>query len=62
VLNPLDLKDALARAGFAVRLEAYFGGASRGGIVYFGNWLLNRVIPAKWLLRVSPGFRIWARK
>jgi len=62
VLNPLDLKDALARAGFGVHLEAYFGGASRGGIVYFGNWLLNRVIPAKWLLRVSPGFRIWARK
>jgi len=62
VLNPLELSEALARDGFRVRLEAYFGGASRGGLIYFGNWLLNRVIPTKLLLRVSPGFRMWARK
>jgi len=62
VLNPLELHEALARDGFRVHLEAYFGGASRGGLIYFGNWLLNRMIPTKLLLRVSPGFRIWARK
>lgn len=62
VLNPLELREALERAGLRVRLEAYFGGASRGGVIYFGNWLLNRIVPTKWLIRVSPGFRIWARK
>jgi len=62
VLNPLELKNALEDAGLSVRLEAYFGGASRGGVIYFGNWLLNHIVPIKRLIRVSPGFRIWARK
>jgi ubiquinone/menaquinone biosynthesis C-methylase UbiE len=62
LLNPLVLKDELERSGFRVKLEAYFGGASRGGLLLMANRLLNLLFPARLLLRVSSGFRIRAYK
>ncbi len=62
LLNPLVLKDELERSGFRVKLEAYFGGASRGGLLLMANKLLNLLFPARFLLRVSSGFRIRAYK
>lgn len=62
LLNPLVLKDQLEQCGFRVELEAYFGGASRGGALLMANNLLNMLLPARLLLRYSDGFRIRAYK
>ncbi|KPK10604.1 MAG: hypothetical protein AMJ68_08570 [Acidithiobacillales bacterium SG8_45] len=62
LLNPLVLKSDLERSGFRVKLEAYFGGASRGGLLFLANKLLNLLFPARLLLRYSDGFRIRAYK
>lgn len=62
LINPLELKKQMERLGFDVRLEAYFGGASRGGMLKMANDVLNWVFPTRGLLRASPGFRIWATK
>ncbi len=62
LINPLELKSQMERMGFRVRLEAYFGGASRGGLLKAANGLINLLAPARATLRFSPGFRIWAWK
>lgn len=62
LIDPLALRKDMEAMGFDVHLEAYFGGASRGGILKAVNGLINRTVPTALALRVSPGFRIWARK
>jgi len=62
LINPVELKCRMEEIGFRVRLEAYFGGASRGGVVKAANRLINMAVPARAALRFSPGFRIWAWK
>lgn len=62
LLNPIVLKRDLERSGFRVKLEAYFGGASRGGLLFMVNRLLSLLFPARFLLRFSDGFRIRAFK
>jgi SAM-dependent methyltransferase len=62
LLDPFALRQELERLGFQVRLEAYFGGESRGGAVLLANGLLNRLLPERLALRLAGGFRIWARK
>ena len=62
LIDPMELRGRMEAMGFRVRLEAYFGGASRGGWLKAANSLVNQVVPLREALRVSPGFRIWAWK
>jgi hypothetical protein len=62
LIDPLALAGQLESLGFTTRVEAYFGGESRGGAVYAINNLLNGLLPRSLLLARSDGFRVRARK
>jgi hypothetical protein len=62
LIDPLSLTEKLERMGFRAHPEAYFGGESRGGLVYFANGLLNEWAPKSVLFARSTGFRIRAHK
>jgi SAM-dependent methyltransferase len=62
LIDPLALADKLEVLGFKARPEAYFGGESRGGLLYAANRLLNGVVPRSMLFSRSDGFRIRAEK
>jgi ubiquinone/menaquinone biosynthesis C-methylase UbiE len=62
LLDPFVLRAQLERLGFAVRLRAYFGGESRGGLLKLANDALDAWLPLRPALRLSPGFRIHATR
>jgi ubiquinone/menaquinone biosynthesis C-methylase UbiE len=62
LLDPFALRAELEAIGFRVRVRAYFGGESRGGLVKLANDALNTLLPLELILRRSPGFRIQATK
>lgn len=61
-LDPFVLRRQLEQIGFSVEVQAYFGGESRGGLVYLTNRLLNRLLPLTVTLPISSGFRMRATK
>jgi SAM-dependent methyltransferase len=62
LIDPLALAGKLEGLGFKARPEAYFGGESRGGLLYAANRLLNGIVPRSLLFSRSDGFRIRAEK
>lgn len=62
LIDPLQLAEDLRALGFDARAEAYFGGESRGGVVWATNRLLNDWVPSSLLFARSEGFRIRAVK
>lgn len=62
LIDPLALARQLENIGFDARAEAYFGGESRGGLVYAANTMLNNWVPQSLLFARSEGFRIRAQK
>ncbi len=62
LIDPLALAEKLEALGFRARPEAYFGGESRGGLLYAANRVLNGVVPRSLLFSRSDGFRIRADK
>jgi SAM-dependent methyltransferase len=62
LIDPLALANKLEVLGFKAQPEAYFGGESRGGMLYAANRLLNGVVPRSLLFSRSDGFRIRAEK
>lgn len=62
LIDPVAVSSQLSSLGAEVKLEAYFGGESRGGVVLALNKLANRVLPSSVLFSRSHGFRIRARK
>jgi SAM-dependent methyltransferase len=62
LIDPLALSQQLESMGFESRPEAYFGGESRGGLLYAANTWLNQCLPRSMLFARSDGFRIRALK
>ncbi|MBL8331307.1 MAG: class I SAM-dependent methyltransferase [Rubrivivax sp.] len=62
LIDPLALTGQLEALGFQAQPEAYFGGESRGGLLYAANNLLNGLVPRSMLFARSDGFRIRAQK
>ncbi|MGY6517724.1 MAG: class I SAM-dependent methyltransferase [Lysobacteraceae bacterium] len=62
LIDPLALTGELEALGFRARPEAYFGGESRGGLLYAANRLINGLLPPSLLFPRSGGFRIRAEK
>jgi len=62
LIDPLELAGQLERLGLDAQAEAYFGGESRGGVVYAANRLANRLLPPSLLFSRSSGFRIRAQR
>ena len=62
LIDPLRLASDLEALGFDAKAEAYFGGESRGGVVWATNRLLNDWVPSSLLFARSEGFRIRAIK
>lgn len=62
LIDPVAVGALLAGQGAQVRLEAYFGGESRGGLVLALNRFANRVLPQSMLFARARGFRVRASK
>ena len=62
LIDPFGLRQELIALGFSVKLEAYFAGESRGGLLHLANQVVNRTLPLSITLRRSGGFRVRATK
>lgn len=62
LIDPVAVGALLSSLGAQVRLEAYFGGESRGGLLLALNRLANQVLPQSMLFARAHGFRVRARK
>jgi len=62
LLDPRDIGAHLRHWGATVDVRPYFGGESRGGVVWLLNALAGRTLPTALSLRLAGGFRVYASK
>ncbi len=62
LLDPRDIGAHLRQWKATVNVRPYFGGETCGGMVWLLNALVRKMLPTALSLRLSGGFRVYARK